>query len=491
MAGLPLEQKIIAMREAIKSDLYFLVKYVLDYWWLCREPHKEFCEKIQDDITNSLFLLPRGHCKTQIFNTGHTIQSYLKNPNEPIGIFCDIQKRASWKLRPLKYQLESNKTLLECFPDILYANPKRESPMWNQEELILPGHDGRQEPSIGVYGLDNQPTSLHFYRIKGDDLVTDKSVTTSDQIKKNIDGYGLMRSSILQANGNIQVCGTIYDDGDLHRVLEDSGSYRVYKKPAEWKEGSEKKVLWPVQFSEEKLKEIKNDPAVSVYIYSCNYLLDPAPEDENAFALLKWFPRYDKLPRELTYFAAADLAISEKETACETSIAVGGVDCDSNLYIVDVRKGHWGSIEIIRNILDVQREYNTALFTLEAENIARSIKPFLSVKMREENVFLNTEYLLPSGDKITKARPFQGRAKEGAIHLPRKGEGQPDWLFDAEYQIRKFPRAKDKDILDSIALLCYQLERHWGPGRKVKAEKQIDRYARYNKTEDDDGWRIA
>ena len=478
------------MREIIKSDLYFLVKYVLGYWWLCWEPHKEFCEEIQKDLTNSLFLLPRGHCKTQIFNTGHTLQSYLNNPNESIGIFCDIQKRASWKLRPLKYQLESNKCLKECFPDLLYQDPKKESSMWNQEELILPGHDGRQEPTIGVYGLDNQPTSLHFARIKGDDLVTDKTVTTAEQIKKNIDGYGLMRSSILQSGGNIQVCGTIYDDGDLHRLMEDSGTYRVYKKPAEWKEAGEIKTLWSVQFDKEKLDAIKNDPTVSIYIYSCNYLLDPAPEDENAYMQLAWFPRYKTLPKGLQYYAAGDLAISEKETACETAIPVVGIDPEGKMYLAHVSKGHWDSIAIINTIIETQREWKPVRFTLEAENIQRTIMPFLKRQMRQDRVYPNLEAWLPSGDKVAKGRPFQGVAKSGSFFLPAKGETAPDWLFDVEYQLRKFPRAKEKDIFDSIALLCQQIERQFGIEKKQE-EKKRSGYKYLNEIEEADGWKIA
>ena len=128
LAELHPTDKIIAIRETVKTDLYFLVKFVLGYWWLCWDPHKEFCEEIQKDVSNSLFLLPRGHCKTQIFNTGHTLQCYLNNPSQPIAIFCDIQKRATWKLRPLIYQLENNQLLKSCFPDELWENPKRQSP---------------------------------------------------------------------------------------------------------------------------------------------------------------------------------------------------------------------------------------------------------------------------------------------------------------------------------------------------------------------------
>jgi len=464
----------------VVSDLYFLGKYVLGHWWLCEEPHKAFADELVKEESMTLYLLPRGHCKTQIFNTSDTIRQYLKAPSEPLAIFCDQMKKAKWKLRPIRFQFERNQDLKWMFPELLWENPKRQAEKWTDEELILPGHDGRQEPSIGVYGLDSMPTSLHFPKIKGDDLVTPESVTTRAQITKTRDNFGLVRSSILSPDGLIQICGTIYDDGDLHREMEDSNEYKVYKRPAEWTESTEdgirvRRTLWPVQFGPNQLDAIKRDPTVSLYTYSCQYLLDPVPDDETAFFRMEWFGRYDRLPPSLIYFAAADLAISEADTACDTAIVVGGINFDFDLYIAHLRYGHWGSMEIIDNIIDVQAQYKPGIFTLEAENIQRTIMPFLKIRMRETGLFPNLDTKLPQGDKIAKARPFQGRAKEGAVLLPRKGKDQPSWLADAELQIRRFPKGKDKDIVDSISLLCHQIGEHWRPHRAEEiAARQKD-----------------
>ncbi|HUV77062.1 MAG TPA: hypothetical protein VMW06_03285 [Desulfobacterales bacterium] len=470
------------LREVVKNDLYFLAKYILGHWWICWEPHKAFCEEIEKDINLTLYLLPRGHCKTQIYNTSDTIRQYLKTPSEPIGIFCDQAKKAKWKLRPIRNQFQKNQTLKWLFPELFFQNPKRESDKWTDEELILKVHDGGQEPSIGAYGMDNMPTGLHFPRIKGDDLVTPETVTTADQINKTRHNYGTIRSSILYPNGNIQICGTIYDDGDLHREMEESGEYQVYKRPAEWLEDidrgvKQRRTLWPVQFGPAALDKIKRDPTVGLYIYSCQYLLDPVPEDENAFFQLKWFGRYTKLPRRLNMFAAADLAISEKKTAAETAIVVGGVNTYFDLFIIDIIHGHWDALAIIDEMIEVQRKYKPGIFTIEAENIQRTIMPFLKIKMRETGYFINTDPRMPKGDKVAKARPAQGRAKEGAVFLPKKAPDQPEWLSHAELQIRRFPKGKDKDIIDSIALLCHQLAEHWRPATPGEIEeRQKDKY---------------
>jgi predicted phage terminase large subunit-like protein len=371
------------------------------------------------------------------------------------------------------------------FPDLIWRDPKKATRQrgvrWSDSELVLPGHDGiGQEPSIGVYGLDAQPTSLHFRRIKGDDLVTPETVTTSDQIKKNKALYGLVRSSILSPGGNIQVCGTIYDDGDLHREMESSKEYRVYKRPAEWDDEvtGEHRQLWPVQYPQEHLDALKRDPAVGVYIYSCQYLLDPAPDGDDSFFRLIWFPEYTVRPRLLRVYAAADLAISEKDDACDTAIAIGGLDRNNDLYILDIRYGRWDSLKIIDNLIAVQGEYGPETFDIEAENIQRTIMPFLRLKMRETGIFLNipNDGTTPKGDKVSRARPFQGRAREGGVWLPKHGPGEPKWLFDARHQIQRFPRGKKKDIVDSIALLCQRLAAMWAPKNPNEGRRAEDSY---------------
>jgi len=453
------------------NDLYFMAKYILGFWWLCWDPHKEFADEIQKDKHLSLYLLPRGHCKTYIFNTADTIRQHLKDPTLPIAIFCDNSKRAKWKLRPIKQQFESNETLKRLWPDLCWSDPKRDTRKlgvrWSDEEIVLPGHPRvGQEPSIGCYGLDNMPTSLHFPRIKGDDLVTPEVVTTSDQIKKNIANFGLVRSSILSPGGNLQVCGTIYNDGDLHRTMEESGDYTTFKRPAEWvDEDGVWHSLWPVQYPREHLEALKRDPSVGLFIYSCQYLLDPAPDDENAYFQLKWFPRYQKRPRILRIYAAGDLAISEKETACHTAFPIAGLDTEGDLYLLEVAYGHWNSLTIVNKLIDLQARWKPEIFDLEAENIQRTIMPFLKLKMRETGIYLNIPGggVMPAGDKVAKARPFQGRAREGGIWLPAKGPNQPEWLWDTEQQIIRFPHGKRKDIIDSLALLCQRLNDMWKP----------------------------
>ncbi len=468
LQSLSSEDQANLIREWGLNDLYFFAKFILGYWWLTGPVHQEFAAEVQKDTNLSLFLLPRGHCKTQIFTIADGIRQYLKVPSEPIAIVCDALKRSVKKMRAVKWHFESNRRLRELFPDKIWANPQKESPKWTDEEFILPYHTGRQEPSFLATSLENQPTGLHFPRIKCDDIVTPETCTSREMMDKNRDAYGLMRSSILQTGGNIQIAGTIYDDGDLHCDMEKSGMYRTYKRPASYHFMTGKAVppssdgavaLWPEQFSLNRQEEIRKDPTVGDYIYSCQYLLDPTPEDENAFFSLNWFPRYEVIPDRLTLYAAADLAISEREKAAYTAIVVAGIDMLKRLPVVHVRRGHWDALSIIEELIDVQRTWKPLMFAIEVENIERTIGPFLKKAMQEAGVYLNLEEFRPDKDKVARARSIQGRAKQGVILLPKRGAFEPPWLADFEYELRRFPKARTKDQVDSFALIGLLLDK--------------------------------
>ncbi len=420
--------------EFALHDLFFFAKYILGYWWLTDQFHGEVTEEIQKDISLSLFLLPRGHCKTISFTIADAIRQYLLNPSEPIGVVCDALKRSVKKTRAIKWHFENNTRLLGLYPQ-LYRNPRKESPKWTDEEMVLPGHDGRQEPSIMATSVENQPTGLHFPRIKCDDLVTPEGVTTRDQMDKLKTGYGLLRSSILQVGGNLQIAGTIYDDGDLHCEMERSGAYRVYKRPTPHDpndvtkyvppdSASPKVALWPEQFSIERLIEIKSDPMVGDFTFSCQYGLDPAPEDKSAFYQLSWFGRYspgklrDWISERLQIYATADLAISEKETACFTALIIWGVTLAGEIAILHVRRGHWDGLVIAQELIRVQCYHRPLMWGIETENISRTIGPFLTKMQREEQVYLNIEDFIPHNDKVARSRSIQARTKQGLVFLP-------------------------------------------------------------------------
>jgi len=474
--------------------LYFFAKYVLGYWWLCWEPHYEFAKEIQRDINLSLFLLPRGHCKTQIFCHADGIRRYLRDPTSTIGIFSDTLKRAKRRLSAIGAHFENNDILRAAWPERVW--PDRRPPRgvkWSPNadgELNLPGHEGGEDPTFAAHGLDHMPTGAHPRIIKGDDLVTVETTTNRDQIIKNIDNFGLVRSSILPPGGNLQVCGTIYDDGDLHRIMEDSGQYRTYKRPCSSTPDDptvpeprlDKGVpLWTVQFGIEELRAKRDDPTVSNYIFSCQYLLDPAPEDERAYFKVKeWFTERwtaKTLPKHLKYYVGQDCALGEKDDNDYTVIVVFGLAPDGKWYWVDTHRFRGDSMEIVNLMLWINADKHPGLWGLEWENITKSFGPWLEREMRDHKNYINLEKLPPAGkDLVFHARSFQAMCRSGSVILPAKGE--TDWLEDAEYEMRKFPRAKHDDIISAAAKFAQAVNLQYKPLTEQEKQDKLRRLGR-------------
>ena len=135
-----------------------------------------------------------GHYKiAQFSRSGWTIQDILNNPEITVGIFSHTRPIAKGFLRQLKRELESNETLKAIFPEILYANPKADSPKWSEDEgIIVRRKSNPKEATIEAWGLvDGQPTSKHYKLMLYDDVVTRESVTTPDMINKTTEAWEL------------------------------------------------------------------------------------------------------------------------------------------------------------------------------------------------------------------------------------------------------------------------------------------------------------
>jgi hypothetical protein len=65
-----------------------------------------------------------------------TIQDILRDPEVTIGIFSHTRPIAKAFLRQIKQEFERNERLKRWFPDILWADPRKDSPKWSEDEGI-------------------------------------------------------------------------------------------------------------------------------------------------------------------------------------------------------------------------------------------------------------------------------------------------------------------------------------------------------------------
>ena len=358
-----------------------------------------------------------------------------------IGIFSFNRPAAKKFLRQIKLEFEENKELKELFPDILYEEPKKESPKWSEDDgLVVKRKSNPREATIEASGfVDGQPTGMHYVIRSYDDVVTLESARSVEMVKKTNQAWGLSLS--LGSEGGVsRYAGTFYADGDTYSEIIERGGAIPRIHPATEDGTSAGK---PVLFSQEYLDEKK---FAGIYDFSCQYLCNPIPDD-NSYLGIDDFQWYDEPPKDLRIYGAGDYAVSEGKGDF-TEQAIGGVNPEQDLYLIDWWTGQETADVWIDAQLDMVKKYSPVKWAAESGVIRRATEPFLNKRMQERRIFVTMEYLPTTSDKPAMCRGFQARAKQGKVYLPR-GKA---WAEDLVAQLVRFPKAKFDDKVDVCGL---------------------------------------
>ncbi len=324
-------QTIMALRMLCQQDLFYLLVYALGRKDLDTDFHFRRCREIMAVPDGSLDLWARAHGKSSIITFGKTIQDILVNPERTFCIFSHTKPIARAFLRQLKYELETNNKLKKLFPDVLYAEPKKDSPRWSEEKGIVVKRQGNpKEATIEAHGLvDGQPTSRHYDVMIYDDTVTRESVSTPEMIEKVTEAWSL---SLNLASGNAvqRYIGTRYHYADTYQTMMDRGSVipRIYPCTIEG--------TWPgtpVLLTEEELAAKFRD--MGSFVFAAQMLQDPLAGGDRTFrdSWLQWYNDLDTYGFNI--YLVVDPANSKRKGSDYTVMWVIGAAPDGNYYLLD------------------------------------------------------------------------------------------------------------------------------------------------------------
>ncbi len=209
-----------AIRELIRTDRYYLLvkvlrrKDALHPWVYAR------CREVEAAPDGYIDIWARESFKSSIITVAGSIQEVLKDPDITIGIFSHTKPIAKAFLAQIKREFEANTVLKSLFPDILYEDPERQSPSWSLDNgIIVKRQSNPNVSTIEAHGLvDGQPTSKHFKLLLYDDVVTDTSVYTPEQIQKTTEAWSLS-DNLGSIGGRKRYVGTRYCTPGWSRVL--------------------------------------------------------------------------------------------------------------------------------------------------------------------------------------------------------------------------------------------------------------------------------
>lgn len=288
------------------------------------------CREVEQNPDGYLDLWAREHYKSTIITYGGIIQRILQDPEVTICIFSHVNTIASDFLRQIKTELESNETLKKAFPDILYQNPDKQALRWSVDGgLIVKRKTNPKEGTLEASGLvDGQPISKHYRLRVYDDVVTDKSVNTPEQIQKTTNAYSLSQSLGMQG-GEEWCVGTRYSFADTYEWLLNRGALKARVYPATEDGTTDGKL---VLFSKEEWKKRRTKHTDSDI--ACQYMQNPLSGKQRMFDT-ELLQVYEVRPEVLSVYVMCDPARSKKSDSDNTAIMVVGVDYAQNKYLLD------------------------------------------------------------------------------------------------------------------------------------------------------------
>lgn len=277
-----------------------------------------------------LDLWARGHYKSTITTFAGTIQDVLIDPEVTIGVFSNTKDIARPFLTQIKEELESNEALIGLYPDVLYANPRKESPSWSVDRgLIVKRKGNPKECTIEAHGLiDAMPTGRHFRKLKYDDIITERNVSNPEQIRKTTERVELSDNLGSGPGTTKEFVGTRYHFADSYGHMIEHGIVkpRLYPATDDGTLDGNPVLLTPEAWAEKK-KSQRTQIAAQM-------LQNPIAGQENIFRT-KWLQPYWVRPIMMNVYIMVDPSKGKSRTSDRTAMAVVGIDSAGNKFLLD------------------------------------------------------------------------------------------------------------------------------------------------------------
>ena len=422
--------------------------------------HRECWELYCQDVPFAAAAAPRGHAKSTALTHDFGLATALFRVEDYIVIVSATEDLAIGHLGDIAKELRENEDLIRDFQiDKLDTDAKT--------DIIVRFKDGHQCRFIAK-GSGQKMRGIKWNGkrpglILCDDLEEDEQVESIDRRRKFRRWFYRALVPCLRKGGKIRVHGTIlHEDALLARVERNSREKdlskrvwkaRLFKAHAGFDDFTQ--ILWPEQFSEQRLREIRQGFSEDgdAAGYSQEYLNDPFDNSEAYLRKDDFLGMSDEDRAGSKRFSVGcDFAVSKADRANRTSFTVGGRSADNLTHVTDQLVDRWDTEEWMDVMFTLEDRYHPDTFYVEDGVIWKAIAPTLYREMQLRNKFLNCFPINPTRDKATRGRPFQKRMRAGAMRFDKEASWYPG--YEAELlRFTGFSEAVLDDQFDSTAIL--------------------------------------
>lgn len=465
----------IALR--CRWDLFYLAKHILHYDLLDEEVHGDVCkyaeslypdhpeswtvpsEKhgtgLEDEFhagnTNLLFLLPRGSLKTTLITISASIQATLNDPNIRILLDSETFSKSKAFLAEIKGHYEGNEELREVFKAIhgVYPNEGRKKELlWSDSQINLACRTRpRKEPTYSCAGIDVTKNGMHYDLAICDDLHSETNVTNKEQIDK-VKNHWKLIYSLLDPGRPLILIGTRWHFDDLYQLILDDHreEFNILVRRAI----VDGKAWFPGRLSLEELKKIRNKQGSAHF--SRQYQNEPIDDDtatfkHKDFKHLKWEQVKD-IP--INWYLIIDPSYMGQYSDY-AAFVIGGMDYQRNIYFRHVTRRKMTYSDIINHTFELWGMYpGIKQVGIETIGAQKSIMFEFTNEQKRRGTWLPINEIkqrtISKEERIRGLAPFYEYGH--AYHVSECPQ-----LDELEYELLKFPYAKNDDVSDAAATL--------------------------------------
>lgn len=270
-----------------------------------------------------------------------------------------------------------------------------------------------------------------------DEELTKAGVSTDERENWEIVSY----PAIAEEDEHLMLDGSILQgepeavDGSVLRTLRRAGE-----------------ALTPERYPLNELLKLKNSYTKSQW--SALYQQRPSPDDGDFFKKddfrYGWLdPAYRPLCR---IFMTVDYAIGKKTRNDYTVMGVFALDSDDNLWVLEIRRGRWGTLDIVNNAVALIERHKPEIYAGEHGQVHMAVFPVIQQELDKKRIYVSVdESLVPIQDKETRARPMQGRMQRRKLVFSYDEATRPDVYDITERELLQFPNGAHDDIVDMLA----------------------------------------
>lgn len=446
------------LRQLAQSDRYFLLTRIL------RRPDAigpvvyKLCRMVEYAPDGYLDLWGREHYKTSIITFAGSIQEIINNPEITIGILSFTKPIAKGFLKQIMRELENNELLKKIFPEIFWADPKKQSRKsgfsWSADYGITVKRKGNpKEATIEAYGLtDGQPTSRHYALIIYNDVVTRDTVKTDSAIDNTTDAWELSQNLTSSENPRAWYEGTLYHSRDTYAVIRDRRAAipRIVPVTEDRTETGR-----PTMYSREWVRRKRRD--MGAYTFSCQMLL--APQRAGAMNFSEEWIRYWPAAnyKNMNIYLLVDPAKSKKQAADFTAIAVIGLGADGKKYVIDMYRDRMTLNERTNIVFHLENKYSPFMIFYEEYGLQADIE-HIEYVMNERNYRFTVQPLGGQVAKFDRIMRLQPDFENGIWYFPQTltkvstGGDRYDVVADFIHrEYNEWPVPTHDDMLDILS----------------------------------------